>query len=166
MKKILLALVMAFVPAGYANAVCPVCTLAVGAGVGLAEYLGIDDVLIGLWIGALTVSMSEWIISYLEKKNWIFKGYKTVTHTIMFASVLLPLYFQGLMWNPIAINQLWGVDKLFLGILIGAIVFTAGVLEYRRYKRVHGHALFPFQKVVWPVAPVVITTLIFWQIIL
>ena len=34
-----------------AQAVCPVCIVAVGAGLGLSEYLGIDDTIAGVWIG-------------------------------------------------------------------------------------------------------------------
>lgn len=32
-----------------ALAVCPICTVAVGAGVGLSRCLGIDDSITGLW---------------------------------------------------------------------------------------------------------------------
>jgi len=59
-----------------AFAVCPVCTVAVGAGLGLAEYFGIDDSISGLWIGALIVSMSIWTINWLNKKEIRFKGRK------------------------------------------------------------------------------------------
>lgn len=38
-------------------AFCPVCTIAVGAGVGIAEKFGVDDTIIGLWVGGLTVSL-------------------------------------------------------------------------------------------------------------
>lgn len=35
-----------------AQAVCPVCTVAVGTGVGLSRWLGVDDTITGLWLGA------------------------------------------------------------------------------------------------------------------
>lgn len=38
-------------------AICPVCTVAVGTDVGLCRWLGIDDVLSGIWIGGLIISM-------------------------------------------------------------------------------------------------------------
>ena len=40
-----------------ALAVCPICTIAVGAGVGLSRYFGVDDAITGLWVGGLIVSM-------------------------------------------------------------------------------------------------------------
>ena len=49
-------------------AICPICTLAVGAGVGLSRWLGVDDTVTGLWIGGLTVSMILWTIFWADKK--------------------------------------------------------------------------------------------------
>ncbi len=40
-----------FLGANSAQAICPICTIAVGAGVGFSRYLGIDDTIAGLWIG-------------------------------------------------------------------------------------------------------------------
>ena len=54
MKKILsISVFILLISSRVAHAVCPVCTVAVGAGLGLAEWLGIDDSISGLWIGAL-----------------------------------------------------------------------------------------------------------------
>src|SRR3989344_8410054 len=50
-------------------AVCPVCTVAVGAGLGLSRALGIDDAVTSVWIGGLILSMSYWAIDWLGKKN-------------------------------------------------------------------------------------------------
>ncbi len=30
---------------------CPVCSISIGVGVGLCRYLGIDDLISGVWIG-------------------------------------------------------------------------------------------------------------------
>ena len=60
------------------KAFCPVCTVAVGAGLGLARWLRIDDTISGLWIGGLTISMIMWTLSWLAKKNINFKGKKII----------------------------------------------------------------------------------------
>ena len=39
------------------KAICPLCVVAVGAGLGLSRWLGVDDVVSSIWIGALLVSM-------------------------------------------------------------------------------------------------------------
>lgn len=52
-----------------AYAICPLCTVAVGAGVGVSRSLGIDDVIVGLWIGGLLVSSSMWLFEWLKGKK-------------------------------------------------------------------------------------------------
>ena len=73
MKKILSTVffgslgLIAAVPA--AMAVCPVCTVAVGAGLEGMRLLGVDDVITGIWAGALTLSLFLWTVSWLKKRN-------------------------------------------------------------------------------------------------
>ena len=43
-----------------ADAVCPVCTVAVGAGLEGMRLLGVDDVITGIWAGGLTLSLFFW----------------------------------------------------------------------------------------------------------
>ena len=61
-----------FVVSSYA--ICPLCTIAVGAGVGLAQWLGVDDTATGIWIGGLTVSLIGWTIYWFDGKNIAFKS--------------------------------------------------------------------------------------------
>jgi hypothetical protein len=65
--------------------------------------------------------------------------------------------------NPF--NVLWGVDKLLLGIILGTIGFFAGAIWYEYLKKKNGgHAHFPFEKVVLPVAPLIVLSVIFYFI--
>ena len=45
---------------GTADAVCPVCTIAIGAGLEGMRMLGVKDILTGIWAGGLTVSLIGW----------------------------------------------------------------------------------------------------------
>jgi len=67
----ILAVIMAFW-AQKAAAICPVCTVTVGAGIGLSRWLGIDDSITGLWLGAFLLSISLWTIDWLDRKKSIF----------------------------------------------------------------------------------------------
>ena len=73
MKKISLTLMCALVVivlfSSVASAVCPVCTIAIGAGLEGARMLGVKDVLTGIWAGGLTVSLIGWTANYMRKKN-------------------------------------------------------------------------------------------------
>ncbi len=142
-------------------AVCPVCTVAVGAGLGLAEYLGIDDTISGLWIGALIVSVSLWTIDWLNRKNIKFKGRKILTFAAYYAIVILPLWFKEKIGHPY--HQICGVDKLLFGITLGSILLAAGAYLHVYLRRRNGNTShFKGQKIVFAVLPIIIASLILY----
>lgn len=144
-------------------AICPICTVAVAAGVGLSRYLGIDDTISGVWIGGLTVSLILWNVDWFNRKKIKFIGRNFLTAIFWYLLIVVPLYFMDVLGHPL--NRLWGVDKLFLGIGVGSIVFLFGAVTYFYMKKRHGgHAYFPFQKVAQPVGLLVLLSLIFYFI--
>lgn len=152
---------LVFIPTS-AQAVCPVCTIAVGAGVGLSRWLGIDDTITGLWIGGLTVSLIMWTINWLNKKNIRFFGRKILVTIIYYAAIILPLYYTNILGHQF--NKIWGIDKLLLGIVTGSIFFLAGALVYQKIKKDRGKAHFHFQKVLMPIAPLIVLSIVFYFI--
>jgi hypothetical protein len=150
-------------PLSSALAVCPICTVAVGAGLGITRWLGIDDSIAGLWIGGLTVSVSAWTISWFEKKKIRFWGRTFFTTLAYYLMVVASLYYMGAL-KPLDIIA-GNMDKLSLGIIVGSFGFLFGAEAYEYMKeRNGGHAYFPFQKVVMPLAPLVITSIIFYYL--
>ena len=144
-----------------AQAVCPVCVVAVSACVGLSEYLGIDDTISGLWIGGLLVSMTIWTIDWLKKKNIRFYGRKILTATLFYVFTIGPLYKNEMIGHPL--NKFWGVDKLLLGIILGSIFFLVAVfLNSYLKKKNNDKVFFPFQKVVVPIVILGILSGIFY----
>lgn len=162
-KLLILFLLTGLVLVKKALAICPVCTIAVGAGVGLSRYLGVDDTVSGIWIGGLTVSMIMWTINWFNKKNIRFAGRKIATTVVYYGLIVVPLFYTGLMGH--VLNKLWGIDKLLIGIILGSILFLVFGQWYQVLKKKNnGRAYFPFQKVVMPVLPLVILTVIFYFI--
>lgn len=146
-----------------AHAICPVCTVAVGAGVGLAQYLGIDDAITGLWIGGLVVSVIWWTINWLNSKNIKFYGRKILVTIFYYAVVVGPLWRKEIIGHPY--NKLWGIDKLMLGIALGSVLFIiGGVLHFQLKKRNEDKVYFPFQKVVFSVSPLILFSAVFYFI--
>ena len=144
-----------------AKAFCPVCVVAVGAGLELSHYLGIDDVITGLWIGALLVGLSAWTLEWLKKKNINFKGETLAVYAGYYLLTIIPLYFAGLMGQ--LGHTFWGVDKLLLGIIFGsAIFFFGGMWHFRLKKNNNDKVHFPFQKVVVPVGLLLISSFAFY----
>jgi len=144
-------------------AVCPICTVAVTAGVGLSRWLGIDDTVTGLWIGGFIVSMIIWTESWLEKKNIRFKGRIFLNILAYYALIIIPLYYSNIIGNPTNTLCFCGLDKLLFGIIAGSLTFWFGASWYYYLKeKNNGHAYFPFQKVVMPVLPLIILSIIFY----
>jgi hypothetical protein len=144
-------------------AVCPACTLAVGAGVGLSRWLGIDDTISGVWIGALIASVTFWMISWFEKKNINFKFRGPITVVSMYLLTIVPLYYSGLLSEPF--NVLWGVNKLLLGMIAGTALFLGAIAADRLLRNKNkGKVLFYYQKVILPVGFLLIGSILFYFI--
>ncbi|MCJ7826218.1 hypothetical protein MUP56_01210 [Patescibacteria group bacterium] len=130
---------------------CPVCTVAIGVGLGLSRWLKIDDAISGLWIGAFILSLSFMMAKLTKKFVSIRLRFLTVLYFIFFlAGTFVPLEYYKITGNPL--NQLWGIDKLILGVSIGFIVFPLsllihGLLKYQNHRK----SYIPFQKVLIPV---------------
>lgn len=171
MKKILSSVLFAmialllFLPV--ANAMCPVCTVAVGAGLEGARLLGVDDVITGIWAGGLTMSLIGWTANYMRKRG-VSRPIWYILNFVAYYAILAMVYFIPYD-NPIVFFNdrcMWGIDQFLLGVLTGSIVFFLMELWYSKIKANNGgHAQFPFQKVVMPFGGLFIVTLIFWAII-
>jgi len=167
MKKLstylLFFIAISFLFAKKALAICPICTIAVGAGVGLSRWLGIDDTITGLWFGGLIVSMIAWTENWLDKKNIRFKGRIFVDVLAYYALTVVPLYYAGIIGNPLNTLCACGLDKLLYGIIAGGISFWFGASWYYYLKeKNNGQAYFPFQKVAMPILPIIILSIIFY----
>ena len=170
MKKVLSCLfgfLSAVFVAGAAHAFCPVCTVAVGAGLEGARVLGVDDVITGLWAGGLMLSLSAWTANYMAthgiKNRFLYLLNYVVYYGLLALIYVLPVGNPTLRFNA---TTLWGVDSFLLGVIVGSIVFWLAGKWYQNIKAKNGgHAWFPFQKVVWPLGALLIATLIFWFII-
>ena len=159
MKKLLLFTLYSLLFVAPAAAVCPVCTIAVGAGLEGMRLLGVDDVITGLWAGALTVSIIFWTAAFMNKKGvrsaWWYLLMAIGYYVLLGAVYLLPDVYFGRC-------TLWGIDKLLLGIIVGSIAFWIGAKWHANIKKKNGgKSKFPFQKVIMPISLVVLATIFF-----
>lgn len=148
-------------------AVCPVCTVAVGAGLGISRALGIDDAVTSVWIGGLILSMSYWLIDWLSKRksakiDKIKKATKSFYEpsiiALMYVLVLIPLWYGKYIgrFN----NQFLGIDKILFGTAIGSTVFLLAKWADKKVREVKGKQLFIYQKVVFPVTSLIASSLL------
>ncbi|MEK9155857.1 MAG: hypothetical protein AAB360_00950 [Patescibacteria group bacterium] len=163
-----LLLTFNFLFAAPASAICPVCTAAAIGGVGLSRWLGIDDLVSGLWIGGALASVTGWTISWLNAKEIRFKGRKILVALLYYGLVVIPLYYSDLVNHPgnkYLGNTYIGIDKLILAIIVGTISFVFAVKWYEKIKAKNGgRARFPFQKIVMPIGTLLILSVIAYLI--
>lgn len=158
---VLLGAVFSFIPTPV-YAVCPVCTVAVGAGLGLSHYFGIDDTVSGLWVGGLILSSSFWLIDWLSKKGVKMNG--TLLSVIViagfYALTLVPLWQTKIIGHPF--NTIFGVDKLLFGTAVGSLLFLLALLADKTVRKIRGKQFFVYQKVIFPVCTLLIMSFIFY----
>ena len=154
----LVPIAYSLVPSVYA--VCPVCIVAVGAGLGLSRYLGIDDTVSGIWIGGLLLATSLWFADWLHKKNVKIKAIWIIMVT--YALVIIPLWHSEIIGHPF--NKILGIDKLIFGTALGTALFLKGMWLDKKIRAIKDHQLFNYQKVVFPVGLLVIGSLVLYFI--
>ena len=143
-----------------AYAVCPICTVAVAAGLGLSRYLGIDDAVSSLWIGGIILSVSFWSIDWLTKKKINFKYRNILVFIFWYGLTLIPLQLTGIMGHPF--NTVLGIDKILFGTAVGSVFFLLGIWADKKVREKRGKQLFAFQKVVFPVVALAIISLVIY----
>jgi len=140
---------------------CPVCIVTVGGGLFIAKKLGIDDLLVSIWLSALSTAISFWFASVMKnrilKNGW---GWTIAFYVLTIGG----LVFTGQIGHKL--NTFLGVDKILVGLTVGLIVsLKAIVIDHIIRNKNHGKVLFYYQKVVIPIVLLVITTGIFKYLI-
>lgn len=151
-----------------AQAVCPVCTVAVCAGLGLSRWLKVDDLLSGVWVGGLLASSLSWLVNWLKTKRFYRKIYFYPLVILFYILTIYPLILGKIIGHPqnkiCFFNRIY-IDRLMFGIIVGNISFMAGVILNNFLKTKNGRkSFFPFQKVVIPIALLVMTNFVLYLI--
>jgi hypothetical protein len=157
-------LAVGFFSAQVARAVCPLCVIGVGAGLGFSRWFGVDDTVSSIWIGAILVALVMWTIIEMHKRNKKFTFDVAIISLAYYLLTLVPLYYAGIIGHPL--NEIFGIDKIIFGIAIGTVVFLLSYwLHSYLKKRNNGKAFFSYQKVVLPFATLILTSIIFYLLI-
>lgn len=161
-RKIILTLLpicLLFFPTP-ASAQCPVCIATIGGSVLLSRYLGIDDLIVGIWAGGFILSLGLWTATFIKKT--FLKGQNWILTAILWITTVVGLKQAGFIGNPTC--KIHNHDKLLTGIIAGTLVFLLAYgldLVLRKLnKKNPGKAFFPYQRVVIPVLLLAVATLI------
>ncbi len=141
---------------------CPICTVGVAVCLGLSRWLKVDDAISGLWIGAfilaLTFLTNNWLFRKKEKKPLLALIFILILYLVL---TFLPLY-QAKIITAYS-KTILGINNLIFGVSLGIVLTTIMLLIERliRKKR-EGKVLFPYQKVVLPILPLLLASFIIY----
>lgn len=142
-----------------ALAVCPLCVVAVAGGIEISRWLKIDDFITGIWIGGLIISLIYWTLNFLDKKNINFKAKSGLIILGWYLLVFGGIYMSNIQ----STNILPYLNKINLGIIIGSFAFWFGIeLDIFLRSKNNGRQYILFQKVVIPIAILLILSIIFF----
>ena len=140
---------------------CTMCTVAVASGLGIARLLGVSDLVVGVWFGAIMLAMSEWSMYFLSKKGVNNK----ILKLLVFLSSYILAIFPYIGKNPSVIfnnTKILFIDSFLFSIVVGSLVLYSSMKLYAYMKnKNNGHAHFPYEKVVLPIFLLLVTSLIF-----
>lgn len=144
-------------------AVCPMCTVAIGAGIGFTRYIGIDDTITGLWIGGFIVSSGLWLASFLKNKKLKIPYIEAFSVILMATFTIITLYLSKFI--GVTHNKIFGVEKIIFGTIVGATVLFLSTKTdtYLRQKN-NGKVIIYYQKVIIPVLFLTLTSFLFYLI--
>ncbi len=147
-----------------ALAVCPLCTVAVGAGLGVSRWLGIDDLIAGLWVGALAVSSSLWLATWVKNKQLAFPKLDWIAGILLYLLFIPTLSLMHI--TGIVGNTFLGIDKIILGTLIGSVIFVLSVWTDKYLRSINEDQVFIYyQKVILPMLFLALASFLFHFVI-
>jgi len=138
----------------------PICAIAIVGGLGLSKLLGINDITLGFWIGALILSVSIQFNKFLIKKGKAFPLSFWVVFLLTWALSFLPI------WNKLGWGEsscFYGLPRIMAGSFLGMLIlFFSDWLDNIILKKFHQNKVyFPYQKVIIPLIALIIISAIF-----
>lgn len=149
MKKIILAPLVLLLSLPLVRAHCPLCTIGAAAAAGGASLLGVDKIVIGLFIGAFAVSMGWWFAGLIKKKFFKFQGPLIII--LSFVSTVFPMVALLSEVNPWYIPWIGqygttlAIDFFLVGAFLGGAIVSVAPLLSKKLTQVRKGKMVPFQ---------------------
>lgn len=123
---------------------CPLCVAGAGVGLSLSRLLGIDDSITGVWLAALLGATSFWSESLIKNREL-----RTKLRPLIFIGIFAATIWSFYKFNlVIRMSQLFGLDKLTFGMIVGGVAFyLIDALDDYIIRR-KGKVFFPYQRII------------------
>ena len=148
---------------------CPLCVAGTGLIAAGASFLGIDDLIVGLWIGAFALSLGMVTAKALKRKLFPLQD-EIITLVVFLFTVLpslgffkhyMPIYLHLFGKYGSLFNKMYIVKRFLIGSFLGALIIivapylNALIVSLRKGKKV------PFQKLILTFALLTALSLVF-----
>lgn len=125
----------------------PLCPIGIAGGLWLSRALGINDLTLGLWIGALILSVAVQMNKYLIRKKKDFPFSFWIILILLWALSFIPIWSK-LDWNNLFCGLPRPVSGSILGIIVLALADWLNNWFLKKYH--HNKVYFPYQRVIVP----------------
>lgn len=141
---------------------CPLCTAGAIAAGGVAAWLGVSELTVGIFIGAASLSLGWWSAKQIKKQYVQFQTF--FVSSFIFLTIILPAI--PFMPSVSSIYLSWfgeygfvyAVNSFLVGSLIGAAIALAAPWVSRLIIKARGDLAFPFQGVIVTLTALVIAS--------
>ncbi|MEM4295963.1 MAG: hypothetical protein QXS91_04130 [Candidatus Anstonellales archaeon] len=129
-----------------ASAHCPLCTAGAAVAAGAATWLGVNIMVIGLFIGAFATSLGFWVSNLLRKKFVSFPLQTLLIVTVSFLLTVLPIIpvVEGSDVN-FSVSR---VNNFLIGSVIGLVIVALSPLLSSGMTKIRKGKFFPFQGII------------------
>jgi len=136
----------------------PICAVGIASGLGISHWFGIDDITLGLWIGALILSLSIQFNIFLSKKGKSFPFSFWVIFIGTYLLSFLPI-LKTLTQDPSC--NIFGFPRVICGSVLGALTLflvdkANNIIIDKHNKKVY----FYYQRVIIPIIGLIIVSMI------
>ncbi len=136
----------------------PICAVGIASGLGISRWLGIDDITLGLWIGALILSVSIQFNIFLNKKGKSFPYSFWVIFLSSWTLSFLPILINLDKYTSCIIC---GFPEVICGSILGILtLFLVDKLNLFIIDKHNKKVYFYYQKVIIPLIGLVIVSII------
>lgn len=136
---------------------CPICVIGTGILMEFFRWLGVDDIIVGLWLGGFTLSSVLMINKYLSKK---LKLSLPLILVGFYASTIVLLWLGGLFSVR---NEIFGVNKTIFGMAAGSLLLLSSLPLDKFLRKINGGRIFiSHQKVFTAIGLLLFFSLIFY----
>ncbi|MBS3171288.1 hypothetical protein J4449_01610 [Candidatus Woesearchaeota archaeon] len=152
-----------------AYAHCPLCTVGAVAAAGGAAWLGLSQIVIGLFIGAFAISLGLWSSRYLKKKYVPIQNF--LIALFLFLTIVLPVLPLMKELYPFYINisgdygsllnRTYIINSFLGGGIIGGIIVFLSPFVSMKIMKLRNNKLIPYQGVLITLLLLIIAGVIF-----